>query len=120
MAKKRVTAPPAPKSVSLDRASRLYKLIKLLDMGPKSRAVLLRKLKIDIRTFYRDLELLRECRIAVTLERRMYELAQDAGKALAALPFPDPGLTLGEAKLLARGRTAIHAKLRRLLAAISR
>jgi hypothetical protein len=120
MAKKRVTAPAAAKSVSLERATRLYQLIQILDTGPKSRAALLRKLKIDIRTFYRDLELLRECKIAVALEKRTYRLEQDATAALANLPFPDPGFTLGEAKVLAKGKSPVHKKLRQMLAAIMR
>lgn len=114
-------APPASQtSVSLERATRLHRLVELLGDGPRTRAQVLSKLKIDIRTFYRDLELLRECRIDVTLDARKYALVPDVKDALNALPFPDPSLTLGEAQILAKGRSKIHAKLRDVLKQITR
>lgn len=102
-------------SVSLERAARLYRLVEYVGDGKKTRAQILSKLRIDIRTFYRDLELLRLCHIDVSLDNRKYALTAPAREALMALPFPDPCLTLGEAQLLAKGRTKIHQKIRDLL-----
>ena len=102
-------------SVSLERAARLYRLVGYLGDGARTRSQILSKLKIDIRTFYRDLELLRVCNIDVTLDNRKYALIHPARKSLLALPFPDPCLTLGEAQQLAKGRSMIHQKLRDLL-----
>jgi hypothetical protein len=116
MSKKRsIPPPPAGKAVSLERANRLYRLLRLLDSGPKTRAVVLQRLQIDIRTFYRDLELLRECEIVIKLDKRKYSLVEPASTLIPRLPFPDPNLTLGEAKLLAKGRTGVHKKLRGFL-----
>lgn len=119
------SAPPAPpsaasgpKTVSLERAVRLHKLIGILAEATRTRAVLLQKLKIDIRTFYRDLELLRECGIDVELTNRKYRLKTEPAHASEVLPFPDPSLSLGEAEILAKGRTRVHQKLRALLAQI--
>lgn len=107
-------------SVSLERAARLYRLVEYLGDGARTRAQILSKLKIDIRTFYRDLELLREYRIEIILENRKYALDVEARDALLSLPFPDPCLTLGEAQQLAKGRSKIHQKLRELLKQIVR
>jgi hypothetical protein len=120
MSKKR-TAPSTPKAlgaVSLERAARLYRLIKFLGTGSKTRAAILQRLRVDIRTFYRDLEMLRDYHIEVELKKRKYTLEDDAGSALERLPLPDPGLCLGEAIILAKGRTRVHQKLRKLLAQI--
>jgi hypothetical protein len=106
---------PLPASVSLERASRLYRLVELIGDGPRTRAMILNKLKIDIRTFYRDLELLRENKIEISLDRRKYSLLIPEKIAVSLLPFPDPGLSLGDAQVLAKGRTKIHKKLRDLL-----
>ena len=119
MARKR-TGPAAPTqaSVSVDRAARLYQLVEFLGAGARTRPLILKKLKIDIRTFYRDLELLRENQIEVTLERRKYALHLSVKAAVSMLPLPDPRLTLGEAQLLANGRTKVHKKMRGLLGQI--
>ena len=102
-------------SVSLERAARLYRLVDYLGDGARTRAQILSKLKIDIRTFYRDLELLRDSRIEVALANRRYALAHSPEGAQQALPFPDPCLSLGEAQQLAKGRSKTHLKLRGLL-----
>lgn len=115
MSSTRKTSSISQASVSLERAARLYRLVELLGDGPRTRAQILSKLKIDIRTFYRDLELLRDCRIAVELENRKYVLVPSAKDALLVLPFPDPCLTLGDAQQLAKGRSKIHQKLRDVL-----
>jgi hypothetical protein len=80
-----------------------------------TRTVLLQRLKLDVRGFYRDVKLLREVGIVVTLRQGKYVLEGEADEAIERLPFPDPHLTLGEARQLARGRSAIHRKLKGLL-----
>jgi hypothetical protein len=119
MAKKRTPPPPPPApepaperpSVTPDRFNRLYRLLQFLGSGPKTRERLTRHLELDVRGFYRDLELLRAAGIEVTLTMGRYGLSEDAEDAVARLPFPDPRLTLGEARRLARGRTLAHRHL---------
>lgn len=100
------------KTVTADRAARLYRLLRLLGEGPQSRAALTRRLRLDVRGFYRDLELLRAAGIDVPLEGGRYSLTGRLDQAVARLPFPDPHLTLGEAVLIARGRSPAHRKLK--------
>jgi hypothetical protein len=117
MAKKKRAPPPAPPEpaerpgVTPERFSRLYKLVEFLGGGPRTRDRLTRHLDLDVRGFYRDLELLRAVGIDITLEEGRYTLPGDVEEAIARLPFPDPHLTLGEVRRLARGRTAIHRAL---------
>jgi hypothetical protein len=119
MAKKR-SAPPPSKSVTAERAARLYHLVRLVAEGPLTRSALMRRLGLDIRGFYRDLELLREAGVSFTLERQRYTLQEDPDEATARLPFPDPCLTLGEAAQLARGRSAAHRRMQALLAQLEK
>jgi hypothetical protein len=119
MSKKRVSPSVNNKAVSLERAARLYRLLQFLGTGPKTRAAILQRLRIDIRTFYRDLELLRDCEIVIDLDRRKYSLEGKPIELLERLPLPDPGLTLGEARTLAKGRTPVHTKLKKLLKAVT-
>jgi hypothetical protein len=119
MARKR-TSPTAPqsKTVTADRAARLYRLLKLLGTGSQSRQTIIRRLRLDVRGFYRDLELLRAAEIDVALVDGRYRLSGRASDAIARLPFPDPRLTLGEATQLSKGRSAAHRKLKAQLAEI--
>jgi predicted DNA-binding transcriptional regulator YafY len=107
-------------TVTAERSKRLFQLLKLLSGGPQTRAALLRRLRLALRGFYRDLEVLRCVGILVHLSKGKYSLEEDADKAIARLPFPDPLLSLGEARQLARGRSAAHGKLRELLEQIER
>jgi len=119
MARKRSKRPsPAPKAVTAERARRLYRLLQLFRTGPQTRAALTRRLRLDVRGFYRDLELLRDAGIAVTLNDRRYTLRDPVERAISRLPFPDPRLTLGEAQQLAKGRTQAHRKLKGQIAEI--
>jgi predicted DNA-binding transcriptional regulator YafY len=114
MAKKRkAPAKPAASAVSVttERFVRLYRMVRLLAGGPQSREALARRLRLDVRGFYRDLDLLRSSGIAVALETGRYTLLQATDDALALLPFPDPRLTLGAARALAKGRTPVHRAL---------
>jgi predicted DNA-binding transcriptional regulator YafY len=113
MAKKR--SAPARASVTPERAGRLFRLLTLLGAGPQTRMTLTRRLRLGVRGFYRDLEVLRTVGIPVVLLNGKYALAEDAAQAIERLPFPDPGLTLGEARQLARGRSDAHKKIRKQL-----
>jgi hypothetical protein len=116
MSTKRATASSkAGRAVTAERAARLQRLLKLLGKGSRTRPRLLRLLRVDIRTFYRDLELLRECGIEIEVGDRGYVLEDNADRCIARLPFPDPNLTLGEARILAKGRSQVHKKLKKLL-----
>src|SRR5262245_47102740 len=116
MAKKRSPRPSAVSgTVTAERAARLYRLLTLLAAGPQSRDLLRQKLRMDVRSFYRDLELLRAANIEVPLRNRVYTLEMEAGHACSLLPFPDPHLSLGDAVLLAQGRSVAHRKLRSLI-----
>jgi hypothetical protein len=113
--KRRPPSVPLPRTVTADRAARLYCLLRLLATGSKTRAVLRRSAHLDMRGFYRDLELLRASSISISLQAGRYALHQTLAQAATLLPFPDPALTLGEASQLARGRSAAHQKLRKLV-----
>ena len=102
----------AAKAITTARAARLYRLLSRLGEKAQTRAVLTRRLKLGLRGFYRDLVALRELGIGVDLVKGRYVLEGGAAGAQARLPFPDPGLTLGEAQQLAKGRTATHRKLK--------
>lgn len=114
MAKKRKTpAQPALSSagVTPERFARLYRMVKMLASSPQSRDALARRLRLDVRGFYRDLDLLRTSGVSITLAVGRYVLEQDAEEALALLPFPDPRLTLGAARTLAKGRGVVQRAL---------
>mgnify|MGYP002623807196 CR=1 FL=1 len=97
--------------ITTERAARLCRLVQLLGPG-NSRAQILQRLDIDVRAFYRDLELLRNVGVGVTLEEGRYGLSEAPDEAMKRLPCPDPGLTLGEAQQLSKGRTKAHRKLK--------
>ena len=118
MAKERGGRANVPQAVTPERAARLYRLLRLLDARPRTRGELMRFLKLDVRGFYRDLEFLRGAAIGVILDGSRYHLAGDLDAALRRLPLPDAHLTLGEALLLAKGRTQAHLKLKRHIATI--
>ncbi len=119
MAKKKGAAATAL-NITPERAARLYRLLALLGRGRQTRAGLMRGLRLNVRGFYRDLEVLREAGIGVALHDGRYCLEGNAAGAVERLPFPDPGLTLGEARQLARGRSTAHQKLRAQIARIEK
>jgi predicted DNA-binding transcriptional regulator YafY len=116
MARKKAGPPPA--ALTAQRAARLYKLLTLLGDGPQTRRLLLTRLKLDVRGFYRDLETLRSFGIAVGpgLDTR-YALTGSVDDALARLPFPDPGLNVRDALQLANGTSPASRKLRQRVTA---
>jgi len=75
-------------------------------------------LRVDQRTFYRDLEILRQFGIRVVQQTGVYVLETPMQRILALLPMPDPRLTLAEAQVLAQGRSQAHRKLSRILRSI--
>jgi predicted DNA-binding transcriptional regulator YafY len=102
-------------SVSLtnQRAARLYRLLCLFGDGPQTRPQILRKLKLDVRGFYRDLEALRGLGIEIVArDDNRYVLDGELDDALSRLPFPDPGLNFRDVQQLAKGDTAAHRKLK--------
>src|SRR5689334_22112459 len=103
MARPRRTSTPSTHALTVERAARLCRLLRLVGGRKQTRATLLQRLKLDVRGFYRDVKLLREVGIVVELHKGKYVLEGDAEEAVERLPFPDPHLTLGEAKQLARG-----------------
>jgi predicted DNA-binding transcriptional regulator YafY len=121
MAKKRkpsVKAAPTTAGVTPERFVRLYRMVQMLIDGPQTRQNLARRLRLDIRGFYRDLDLLRTCGVAVVLEAGRYALSQGADDALSRLPFPDPRLTLGEVRMLSKGRSQAHRTLAQTIAEV--
>ena len=101
------------------RAARLYRLLTVLGDGPQTRRVLLLRMKVDVRGFYRDLELLRELRIDISLgPDNRYSLPITLDESLARLPFPDPGLSVRDVLQLCNGSTAAHRKLKQSVAAV--
>jgi predicted DNA-binding transcriptional regulator YafY len=112
LTKKRTRSRIRSRSVTAGRVARLYRFIKLLARGPVSRAELLRRLGLNQRGFYRDVELLRAAGVQVVPRNGRYVLQPGFDAAVDLLPFPDPQLTLGEAQRLARGGTAAHRSLR--------
>jgi len=120
MAKKKAIAKPANAKVTLQRAARLYRLLDMLGKGPQTRAVMIRRLRLGMRGYYRDLVILRAVGIIVELADGKYYLKEELAAAQERLPFPDPSLNLGEARQLAKGRSRAHKKIREQLEKIEK
>lgn len=114
MAKKRRT-----KTITRKRAARLFRLVKLLSLKPQPRDALTRQLKLSVRDFYRDRRDLHKRGIELALRNGLYFLLDNVNHVQSRLPFPDPGLTLGDALQLAKGRSAAHRKLKEQIAVIT-
>lgn len=104
--------------ISLARASRLHRLVKLLVESPSSRESLLSELAIGLRTFYRELVLLKRCGIKVELKGKTYLLRSTAEEAEGGLPFPDPQLSFAEMAELSRGMGPAARRLAELLGSV--
>jgi len=89
--------------------------VALLGIGPRGRDEILRELQIGLRTFYRELELLRRCGIKIRLRDRRYVLASTFPEAEGLLPFPDPQLSFAEMAELATGTSAASKRLADML-----
>lgn len=116
MAKQRAKSKASSeRSVTAERAQRLHRLLHLIANAPQTRSSLTKRLKLDVRGFYRDLEVLRDAGIEVLMNAGKYVLEINFKDAVNLLPFPDPHLTLGEAAVLVKGTTKAHKKLREQL-----
>ena len=103
---------PGRPAVTAERFRRLVQLVQLLGEAPRTREQLLAQLGLDIRGFYRDLELLRSMSVTINLfTDGKYHLVGSLDEVLPRLPYPDPRLTLGEMRRLARGRSQLHETL---------
>jgi hypothetical protein len=119
MAKKRPSETTA-RTVTPERAWRLHRLVRLLGAGSQTRSALAKRLRLDTRGFYRDLEFLRSSGLRIDVEGQRYSLEDPVKQALGKLPFPDPGLTLSEAMQLAKGRSPAHRKIKAIIERITR
>ncbi len=98
--------PPTPRRrpvvhITLGRAARLHRLVTMLASGPSDRDSLLERLTIGLRTFYRELDLLKRCSIKVRRDGKAYQLTVTVADAEGRLPFPDPQLSFAEMAELA-------------------
>ncbi len=82
--------------ITLARAARLHQLVSTLEVGPTARETLLDRLTIGLRTFYRELDLLKRCGIKIGREGKLYRLKSSMAEAEGRLPFPDPQLSFAE------------------------
>ena len=104
--------------ITLGRASRLHRLVTVLAAGARTREELLGELGIGLRTFYRELELLKRCGVRVRLVKKAYTLLSTAEEAEGRLPFPDPQLSFAEMAELSRGTGEAARRLADLLASV--
>ena len=76
--------------ITLARAARLHRLVSLVADGERTREQLLATLRIGLRTFYRELELLRRCGVKVRLEQKQLRFARHSrgGRGPAAVSRP--------------------------------
>jgi len=105
-------------AITRARASRLHRLVSHLAERPRDRDELLAALAVGLRTFYRELDLLRRCGIKVRLQEKRYALLATAEAAEGRLPFPDPQLSFAEMAELARGTGEAARRLADLLAQV--
>lgn len=104
--------------ITLNRAARLHRLVTILGEGPRARDFLLANLRIGLRTFYRELDLLRRCGVKVRLEKKQYRLHGTVAQAEGRLPFPDPQLSFAEMAELASGESEASKRLNQLLESV--
>jgi hypothetical protein len=104
--------------ITLQRAARLHRLVRVLATSPQNRASLLSDLRIGLRTFYRELELLKRCGVKIRHKNKLYDLVPTAAEALGRLPFPDPQLSFAEMAELAQCPCPAGKRLAELLASV--
>jgi predicted DNA-binding transcriptional regulator YafY len=103
------------------RVARLYKMLNLLEGSTRARATLLKRLDLDLRSFYRDVESLRDLGIKVEVNADKYTLGMTITEALALLPFPDPGLSFADVLQLSKECAApLQKKLRSKLLEVTK
>jgi predicted transcriptional regulator len=79
---------------------------------------ILSELRIGLRTFYRELEMLKRCGVKVRQRSKLYSLLATAEQAEGHLPFPDPQLSFAEMAELARCDCPAGRRLADLLAEV--
>ena len=104
--------------ITLPRAARLHRLVRFLAEKPRARSAILLDLRIGLRTFYRELDLLTRCGVKVRHKVKLYHLVPTATEAEGRLPFPDPQLSFAEMAELAQCPCPAGARLAELLAAV--
>ncbi len=104
--------------ITLPRAARLHRLVRFLAEKPRGRSAILSDLRIGLRTFYRELDLLNRCGVKVRHKLKLYHLVPTAVEAEGRLPFPDPQLSFAEMAELAQCACPAGARLAELLAAV--
>lgn len=105
--------------ITLGRAARLHRLVTVLAAGPQTREAVLQELGIGLRTFYRELELLKRCGVKIQQKNKAYRLQTTAEQAEGRLPFPDPQLSFAEMAELARGPGEAARRLAEMLATVT-
>jgi hypothetical protein len=118
-----MTIPPSARRrpsvhITLQRAARLHRLVWYLAETPRTRELILSYLSIGLRTFYRELELLKRCGVKVRHRHKLYTLLATAGHAEGRLPFPDPQLSFAEMAELAACPCDAGKRLAELLASV--
>lgn len=104
--------------ITLQRAARLHRLVRYLAERRATRGQILSHLGIGLRTFYRELELLRKCGVKVRHRDKLYTLAATPEQAEGRLPFPDPQLSFAEMAELAACPCDAGKRLAELLATV--
>ena len=100
------------------RAARLYRLVRFLAEAPRNRMAVLSELRIGVRTFYREWELLKRCGVKIRQRSKLYFLWATAEQAEGRLPSPDPQLSFAEMAEFARCDCAAGRRLGALLAEV--
>ena len=104
--------------ITLQHAARLHRLVWFLAETPRTRDTILAHLSIGLRTFYRELELLKRCGVKVRHRNKQYTLMATAKHAEGRLPFPDPQLSFAEMAELAACPCDAGRRLADLLATV--
>jgi hypothetical protein len=78
----------------------------------------LSELRIGLRTFYRELDLLNRCGVKIRHKAKLYSLLPTAQEAEGRLPFPDPQLSFAEMSELSECDCQAGRRLAGLLAAV--
>ena len=87
------------------------------DIWPRARTrdAILSHLGLGLRTYYRELELLKRCGVKVRHREKRYTLMSTAEQAEGRLPFPDPQLSFAEMAELAKCPCEAGKRLAELL-----
>ena len=101
--------------VTSGHAARLLRFVTLLGRGPRGSEEILGELGVGVRTFYRELALVKKHGIRVARRGRAYTLLTPPEEAEARLPFPDPQLSFAEMAELSRHPGEAAQRLARLL-----